>query len=56
MEMRMGNMAMSTGSGISTSTATDSTANDRKFCTQCGTPTQSTDRFCSSCGHKLGSD
>jgi zinc-ribbon domain len=27
----------------------------KSFCTQCGTPVKSVDRFCSGCGHKLGS-
>jgi hypothetical protein len=27
----------------------------KSFCTQCGTAVKSVDRFCASCGHKLGS-
>ena len=27
----------------------------KSFCTQCGTAVKSVDRFCSGCGHKLGS-
>lgn len=27
----------------------------KSFCTQCGNPAKLADRFCSSCGHKLGS-
>lgn len=27
----------------------------KSFCTQCGTPVKPVDRFCSGCGHKLGS-
>ncbi len=26
----------------------------RKFCTECGTPVKPTDKFCASCGQKLG--
>jgi hypothetical protein len=30
-------------------------AQPKSFCTQCGTAVKSVDRFCSGCGHKLGS-
>lgn len=48
MEMRMGNMSMGMGK-----TNSSPTANERRFCSQCGEPTKPSDRFCSNCGHKL---
>ena len=47
MEMRMGDMNMSMGSGEKQSAAA------KRFCTQCGAPTGKDDRFCASCGHAL---
>lgn len=43
MEMRMGNMEIRSGSTSST----------QHFCNQCGTTVEPSDRFCSSCGHRL---
>jgi hypothetical protein len=48
MEMRMGNMAMRMGEAPNQGA-------QRKFCSQCGTPVQPSDRFCASCGHQLSS-
>ncbi|NJM00311.1 MAG: zinc ribbon domain-containing protein [Synechococcaceae cyanobacterium SM2_3_2] len=48
MAMRMGNMAMQMGHAMA------ETAQPRQFCTQCGAPVGPEDRFCGSCGHKLG--
>ncbi|GET36542.1 zinc ribbon domain-containing protein [Microseira wollei] len=50
MEMRMGNMEMRMGSSRSVS---ESTPGERRFCPQCGSKVESSDRFCSSCGHRL---
>jgi hypothetical protein len=64
MEMRMGNMAMSMGQPAGkvpethapAASAPDSSASGAKgkFCSQCGTPVQPSDRFCANCGHGLG--
>jgi NADH pyrophosphatase NudC (nudix superfamily) len=43
MVMRMGNMELNMGA----------TANQQRFCSQCGTPVKPTDKFCASCGNKL---
>ena len=57
MQMRMGNMAMQMGNTASSSAASSSAASagKAKFCSQCGTPVQPSDRFCSNCGHQLNS-
>ncbi|MFP4221897.1 MAG: zinc ribbon domain-containing protein [Phormidium sp.] len=47
MEMRMGNMEMRMGS------SPQNTSSQRRFCSQCGSPVQASDRFCGNCGHKL---
>jgi hypothetical protein len=44
MVMRMGNMELNMGA----------TANQQRFCSQCGTSVKATDKFCASCGAKLG--
>ncbi|MBZ8178636.1 zinc ribbon domain-containing protein [Oscillatoria salina] len=46
MEMRMGNMKMEMGKPLEIKS-------ERRFCTQCGSPVQKSDRFCASCGHQL---
>jgi len=46
MRMRMGDMEMQMGNAAPNPM--------RKFCPQCGQPVQVGDRFCSSCGHRLG--
>jgi len=46
MEMRMGNMQLQMGTASQAQTP-------GAFCTQCGKPTESTDRFCAKCGHPL---
>ncbi|NEP16085.1 MAG: zinc ribbon domain-containing protein [Leptolyngbya sp. SIO4C1] len=62
MEMRMGDMelrmdrsssaaASTSAGGTSAGSAADSSA--QKFCTQCGTPVSTNDRFCGHCGHQL---
>ena len=48
MAMRMGNMAMQMGNPAAQA------AQSRQFCTQCGAAVGPEDRFCGSCGHKLG--
>lgn len=48
MEMHMGNMEMRMGSAAPATPATG-----KRFCTQCGTQTDPSDRFCASCGHAL---
>jgi NADH pyrophosphatase NudC (nudix superfamily) len=55
MQMRMGNMEMQMGNAASSSAASSSAASTSKakFCSQCGSPVQPSDRFCSSCGHQL---
>jgi hypothetical protein len=45
MTMRMGKMELNMGAPVS----------QQRFCTECGTPVKSTDKFCASCGHKLES-
>jgi len=50
MEMKMGNMSMQMGIPIA-----PPAPNPRQFCSQCGVAVQPADRFCSSCGHQLGS-
>jgi NADH pyrophosphatase NudC (nudix superfamily) len=45
MVMRMGDMELNIGA----------TANQQRFCSQCGTPVKPTDKFCASCGNKLDS-
>lgn len=47
MEMRMGDMHMSMGTGEKAAEPA------KRFCTQCGKPVQDDDRFCASCGHAL---
>lgn len=51
MSMQMGNMQMNMGGGQASSQ--DRPARSRRFCSQCGAPVESGDRFCASCGHKL---
>ncbi|HEY9627634.1 MAG TPA: zinc ribbon domain-containing protein [Coleofasciculaceae cyanobacterium] len=51
MEMKMGNMSMQMG----VPTAPPAPPSTRQFCSQCGVAIQPDDRFCSSCGHQLGS-
>ncbi|MEM0981770.1 MAG: zinc ribbon domain-containing protein, partial [Cyanobacteria bacterium P01_H01_bin.58] len=46
MQMRMGNMEMSLGNDAGS-------VAKPKFCSQCGTPVQPSDRFCAHCGHQL---
>ncbi|WP_204139339.1 zinc-ribbon domain-containing protein [Halomicronema sp. CCY15110] len=60
MQMRMGNMAMQMGNAASSSAASSNTASSgaaspgkAKFCSQCGTAVQPSDRFCANCGHQL---
>ncbi len=65
MSMQLGNMSMSMGSKGEASTAqqtpaqsasatTRETAQTKKqFCTQCGAPTEPTDKFCGACGNAL---
>jgi len=43
MSMKMGNLELNM----------DTTASQKRFCTECGTPVKPTDKFCASCGHKL---
>jgi hypothetical protein len=43
MVMRMGDMELNMGT----------TANQQRFCSQCGTPVKLGDKFCASCGHRL---
>ena len=45
MQMRMGNMSMDMGN--------PGASPEKRFCPQCGTGIQASDRFCSSCGHQL---
>ena len=52
MQMHMGNMHMSVGTA-STATYSSSTPNSNKFCRQCGTAIEATDKFCANCGHRL---
>jgi NADH pyrophosphatase NudC (nudix superfamily) len=56
MQMRMGNMAMSMGSATSAASAAEHSpaSGQKKFCSQCGSAVQPSDRFCSNCGHQLG--
>jgi zinc-ribbon domain len=65
MEMRMGNMHMRMGhmrmgEPIQPTQSTRATPPEqsasptRKFCSQCGVAVEASDRFCSSCGHRLG--
>lgn len=49
MQMRMGNMEMQMGNAASSASSTGKA----KFCSQCGTPVQPSDRFCANCGHQL---
>jgi hypothetical protein len=51
MEMRMGNMRLSMGSKTEVTEASAKPV--RRFCSQCGAPTEPEGHFCSSCGHKL---
>ena len=51
MQMRMGNMAMQIGT--SSNDAENNAAVQPQFCSQCGTPVKSSDRFCANCGHQL---
>ncbi len=44
MVMRMGDMELNMGVG----------ASQQRFCSQCGTPVKPADKFCASCGNKLG--
>jgi zinc-ribbon domain len=44
MVMKLGDMELNLGTGASPS----------RFCNQCGTPVKATDKFCASCGNKLG--
>jgi zinc-ribbon domain len=44
MVMKMGDIELNMGGGSSQS----------RFCSQCGTPVRATDKFCASCGNKLG--
>ncbi len=58
MEMRMGNMEMRMGEAFGSSPASPSvsapaSANQPKFCSQCGTSVKAGDRFCANCGHQL---
>jgi len=55
MQMRMGNMEMQIGNAASSSAAKSgaSSTGKAKFCSQCGTPVQPSDRFCANCGHQL---
>ena len=53
MQMRMGNMAMEMGNATTSSASSASSAGQAKFCSQCGTPVQPSDRFCANCGHQL---
>lgn len=66
MQMRMGNMAMSMGGASShSSVSVNSRVNlnppatpaqpARKFCNQCGSAVEASDRFCSACGNPLQS-
>jgi len=50
MEMQMGDMRMSMGSGEGTGET------ERRYCTQCGKPVEAEDRFCGACGSKLTRD
>ncbi len=50
MEMRMGNMHMAIGD---MSLSSQAASHNQRYCTQCGKPAGSADRFCGSCGHKL---
>ncbi|MBV9391172.1 MAG: zinc ribbon domain-containing protein [Verrucomicrobia bacterium] len=50
MEMRMGNMHMVMGD---MSLSSQATGHSQRYCTQCGKPAGSADRFCGSCGYKL---
>jgi zinc-ribbon domain len=44
MVMKMGDMELNMGGG----------ASQPRFCSQCGTSVKATDKFCASCGNKLG--
>ncbi len=44
MVMKIGDMELNMGAGASQS----------RFCSQCGTPVKAADKFCASCGNKLG--
>ncbi len=44
MVMRMGDMELNMGAG----------ASQQRFCSQCGSPVKPADKFCASCGNKLG--
>ncbi|MGI0485256.1 zinc ribbon domain-containing protein [Pantanalinema rosaneae CENA516] len=50
MTMQMGNMGMQMGSPP---TPPSPTAQERRFCSQCGTRVEPNDRFCSNCGHQF---
>ena len=55
MGMQMGDMQMRMGSGPAADAAEASPAADgRRFCSQCGVAVKPDDRFCASCGHRLG--
>jgi zinc-ribbon domain len=45
MSMKMGDMELNMGA----------TASQKRFCTECGAAVKPTDKFCASCGQKLGS-
>jgi hypothetical protein len=63
MAMKMGDMEMRMGSGVTDSGKADSgkadsgntgtSAPTRQFCTQCGASVKPSDRFCASCGHQI---
>ncbi|WP_225885267.1 zinc-ribbon domain-containing protein [Leptolyngbya sp. KIOST-1] len=55
MTMRMGDMTLSMGEAKAPGSmaAPASTPEGQKFCTQCGTAVNPSDRFCGSCGHRL---
>jgi hypothetical protein len=54
MEMRMGNMEMHMGNPKATAHAPTGVAPaTKRFCSQCGASVKDSDRFCTSCGHRL---